>query len=54
MMLRYSLNQVDAARAIEKAVDQTLADGYRTADIFKDGFKKIGTEECTKIICDRI
>ena len=54
MMLRYSLNNSDAAQAIENAVDKTLADGYRTADIFKDGFKKIGTDECTKIICDRI
>ena len=54
MLLRYSLNNSEAAQAIEFAVDQTLADGYRTADIFKDGFKKIGTDECTKIICDRI
>ena len=54
MMLRYSLNNSDAAQAIENAVDKTLADGYRTADIYKDGFKKIGTDECTKIICDRI
>ena len=54
MMLRYSLNNVPAAKAIESAVDETLADGYRTADIYKDGFKKIGTDECTKIICDKI
>ena len=54
MMLRYSLNNVPAAKAIENAIDETLADGYRTADIYKDGFKKIGTEECTKIICDKI
>ncbi|MBR5913323.1 MAG: 3-isopropylmalate dehydrogenase [Selenomonadaceae bacterium] len=54
MMLRYSLNNVTAAKAIESAVDKTLADGYRTADIYKDGFKKIGTDECTKIICDNI
>ena len=54
MMLRYSLNNVHAAQAIESAVDKTLAEGYRTADIYKDGFKKIGTDECTKIICDKI
>jgi len=54
MLLRYSLNNSAAAQVIESAVDKTLADGYRTADIFKDGFKKIGTDECTKIICDRI
>ena len=54
MLLRYSLNNSAAAEAIEKAVDKTLADGYRTADIFKEGFNKIGTDECTKIICDRL
>ena len=54
MLLRYSLNNSAAADAIEKAVDKTLADGYRTADIFKEGFNKIGTDECTKIICDRL
>ena len=54
MLLRYSLNNPTAAEAIEIAVDKTLAEGYRTPDIYKDGFKKIGTDECTKIICDRI
>lgn len=54
MLLRYSLNAEDAAKAIETAVDKTLADGYRTADIYQDGFKKIGTDEATEIICDRI
>ena len=54
MLLRYSLNNSAAAESIEKAVDKTLADGYRTPDIYKDGFKKIGTDECTKIICDNL
>ena len=54
MLLRYSLKAEEAAKAIEKAVDKTLADGYRTADIYSEGFKKIGTEEATKVICDRL
>ena len=54
MLLRYSLNNSAAADAIEKAVDKTLADGFRTPDIYKEGFTKIGTDECTKIICDKI
>ena len=54
MLLRYSLNAEEAAKNIESAVDKTLADGYRTADIYQDGFKKIGTDEATEIICDRI
>ncbi len=54
MLLRYSLNAENAAQAIEAAVDKTLADGYRTADIYQDGFKKIGTKEATEIICARL
>lgn len=54
MLLRYSLDEEKAAQAIETAVDKTLADGYRTADIFAEGFKKIGTSEATEIICARI
>lgn len=54
MLLRYSLNAEDAAKNIESAIDKTLADGYRTADIYQDGFKKIGTDEATEIICERI
>lgn len=54
MLLRYSLNANDAAKAIEAAIDKTLADGYRTADIYKEGFKKIGTDEATEIICERL
>ena len=54
MLLRYSLNAEDAARNIESAIDKTLADGYRTPDIYQDGFKKIGTDEATEIICARI
>ncbi|MBR6014336.1 MAG: 3-isopropylmalate dehydrogenase [Selenomonadaceae bacterium] len=54
MLLRYSLDAEDAAKNIESAIDKTLADGYRTADIYKDGFKKIGTDEATEIICERL
>lgn len=54
MLLRYSLNAEEAAQNIESAIDKTLADGYRTPDIYQDGFKKIGTAEATEIICDRI
>ena len=45
MMLRYSLNEPVAADAIEKAVESVLNDGCRTADIFTDGCKRLGTVE---------
>ena len=43
MMLRFSLNQEEAARRIEAAVQQVLAQGLRTPDIYSDGTTKVGT-----------
>ncbi|GAA6133505.1 3-isopropylmalate dehydrogenase [Oceaniserpentilla sp. 4NH20-0058] len=43
MMLRYSLGEVAAADAIEKAVSNVLDQGLRTADIFSDGMTKVST-----------
>jgi len=45
MMLRYSLSQAEAADRIEDAVQQVLAQGYRTADIHTPGTRKVGTVE---------
>jgi len=43
MMLRYTLRQPEAAARIEQAVQSVLAAGLRTADIWAEGTKKIGT-----------
>jgi len=45
MMLRFSLNQPEAAARIEKAVDQVLTLGLRTPDIYSDGTTRVGTVE---------
>ena len=45
MMLRFSLNQEAAASRIEQAVQAVLEQGLRTADIYSDGTKKVGTAE---------
>lgn len=45
MMLRFSLNQEEAARRIEAAVQQVLAQGMRTPDIYSDGTTKVGTAQ---------
>ena len=45
MMLRFSLNQPQAADRIESAVKGVLASGLRTADIHSTGTKKVGTRE---------
>lgn len=54
MMLRYSLDLDDAADAIEAAVKQVLADGYRTGDIFSEGCTKVGTVEMGDLIAARV
>ncbi|WP_332776133.1 3-isopropylmalate dehydrogenase [Polaromonas sp.] len=43
MMLRFSLNQPQAAARIEKAVDAVLSQGLRTPDIYSEGTTKVGT-----------
>jgi len=43
MALRYSFNLGEAADRVEAAISGVLAEGYRTADIYSDGMKKVGT-----------
>lgn len=45
MMLRFTLNQAEAADRIESAVQHVLASGLRTADIWSEGTTKVGTRE---------
>jgi len=45
MMLRFSLNQAEAADRIETAVKKVLAQGLRTPDIYSEGTTKVGTRE---------
>lgn len=54
MLLRYSLDEDAAADSIEKAVDQALAAGWRTPDLYKDGFKKADTQTMTDVILQYI
>ena len=54
MMLRYSFNLNVEADTIEKAIENVLKDGYRTADIYSEGYKKVGTIEIGEEIIKRI
>ena len=45
MMLRFSLNQPDAADRIEAAVKKVLTQGLRTPDIYSEGTTRVGTRE---------
>ncbi|WP_273319582.1 3-isopropylmalate dehydrogenase [Vallitalea guaymasensis] len=54
MMLRYSFDLEDEAKAIEKAVEEVLEDGYRTGDIMSKGMKSIGTKEMGSLIASKL
>ena len=45
MMLRYTLQQADAADRIESAVSSVLESGLRTVDIASAGMRTVGTRE---------
>ena len=54
LMLRHSLNQGAAAERLERAVKKTLRDGYRTADIYTAGTKKVSTAEMADAVAERL
>ena len=54
LMLRYSFNLEEEARAIERAVLWALEEGYRTADIMSEGKKKVGTVEMGDLVCKKL
>ena len=54
MLLRYSLGCGTAADSIEAAVERTLAEGYRTADLYRQGFTSVSTNEMARLIEARI
>ena len=55
MLLRYSLGEIDAANAIDNAIETTLKKGYRTKDIANFGAKEIySTEQMGSIIAQNI
>jgi len=50
LLLRYSLQEEAAARLIETAVDQVLADGYRTVDLYQEGLTKVSTGKMGQLV----
>lgn len=52
MMFRYSFQLPEEAAAIEAAVDKTLADGWRTADMADAGTEAVGTKHMGALICE--
>jgi 3-isopropylmalate dehydrogenase len=54
MLLRYSFGRTEEAAKIERAVRSVLAAGYRTADIFQPGMKKVGTAGMGKAVLEAL
>jgi len=54
MMLRHSLDQTPAAGRVEKAVEEILNEGYRTADIQEPGRRQVGCKEMGRLVRDKI
>ncbi len=50
MLLRYSLDENEAADRIESAVSSALESGFRTLDIDSQGMKPVGTNEMGDIV----
>ncbi len=50
MMLRFSFDMENEAKAIENAVNEFLDNRYRTADIACEGEKTVGCNECGDLI----
>ena len=54
MMLRYSLDEEEAAQAIEAAVSKVLDQGLRTADIMSEDGKKVSTREMGEAVLNAL
>ena len=54
MLLRLGLNLPAEAEAVEKAVNRTLADGFRTGDIMEPGKILVGTAEMGDRTAERL
>jgi 3-isopropylmalate dehydrogenase len=54
MMLRHSLDQGAAADRIEKAVEDVLNEGFRTADIQEPGCNLAGCKQMGQLVRNKI
>jgi len=54
MMLRYSFDLDKEAQAIEAAVKQVLADGFRTVDIMSEGCEQVSCSKMGDLLVERI
>jgi 3-isopropylmalate dehydrogenase len=54
MMFEHSFKLPQAAEMIEAAIEKTLESGYRTVDIYSDGYELVSTDKMTEIILEKL
>ncbi len=54
MMMEMSFQLFDLAREVEDAVQKTLSQGYRTADIYREGTQKISCSKMGEIVAKNL
>jgi 3-isopropylmalate dehydrogenase len=54
LMLRYSFNLKEEAKAIEKAVESIVEAGYRTEDLREEGKEVVGTKEMGRLVAEAV
>jgi len=54
MLLDIGLGLKEEAAAVDRAIERVLADGYRTRDIFTEGYQLVDTEAMGTLTVDRI
>jgi 3-isopropylmalate dehydrogenase len=54
MLLRYSFGLGKEADAVEKAVADVVAAGYRTRDIYIEGMKLVNTQEMGNAVVETL
>jgi 3-isopropylmalate dehydrogenase len=54
MMLEFSFHLFELGHMVEKAVEKVLRDGYRTADIYQEGFQKVSCSKMGDLVTEGI
>lgn len=54
MMMEYTFNRPNEAKAIQRAVEEVLNQGYRTVDIYTKGNRKVSTKEMGDLVCEQL
>jgi 3-isopropylmalate dehydrogenase len=54
MMMEYSFNLMELSQVIERAVLETIREGYRTEDIFGDGMTKVSCSKMGDLVAAKI